>query len=157
MRARVIPLRPRERGKRGRELSCMLEEKKKKGRDEKWMINEWLCSPEGLSSAADEELTGKSQLGTGLFHLFAFSVFIPVPHRQFLEFLSLHRPFVLFLSLFPTVTRLFDSFSAFSTCYSSILHLHSTLGPIPIPPLGPTPPFVVAVWGSYRDQGLALI
>ncbi len=42
--------------------------KKKKRRDEKWTINEWLCSPEGLGSAADEELTltGKSQLGTGL-------------------------------------------------------------------------------------------
>lgn len=73
---------------------------KKKGRDEKWMINEWLCSPEGLSSVADEELTGKSQLGTGLFHLFAFSVFIPITHHQFLDFLSLHQPFVLFLSLF---------------------------------------------------------
>ena len=42
--------------------------KKKKRRDEKWTINEWLCSAEGLGSPADEELTltGKSQLGAGL-------------------------------------------------------------------------------------------
>lgn len=67
----------------------MLE--KKEGRDEKWTINEWLCSPEGPGSAADEELTltGKSQLGAGLCLSFVciLSLFIPVPDCQFLEFL----------------------------------------------------------------------
>lgn len=78
MRVRVIPLRQREREKEGgSSLACR---RKKKGGDEKWTINEWLCSPEGLGSPADEELTltGKSQLGTGLglsFFLHSLSLF----------------------------------------------------------------------------------
>lgn len=107
MRVRVIPLCQRERGK-NREVRALLHVEKRP--DEKWLINEcsmrWLCSPEGLGSLADEELTlsGKSQLGTGLCLSFVrFSPFIPLPNPQYFSFWYLYPHFFFYycsLSIF---------------------------------------------------------
>lgn len=96
VRVRVIPLHQRERGKRGREALLHV----KKRRDKKWTINEWLCSPGGLGSPADEELTltGKSQLGTGLSIVCTLFLFIPVPNPHFQTFHLTHQPLILFLA-----------------------------------------------------------
>lgn len=80
-----------ERKRKKREVRALLHVEKRTV--EKWPINEcsmrWLCSPEGLGSLADEELTlsGKSQLGTGLCLSFVrSSLCIPVPNPQYFSF-----------------------------------------------------------------------
>lgn len=97
--------------KRKREGGSSLACGKKKRRDEKWTINEWLCSPDGLGSLADEELTltGKSQLGTGLCLSFVcIRSLSTCSNTRFYSFISLSLCLFCYCYVFVS-----DSFSVF--------------------------------------------
>lgn len=87
----------------------------------------WLCSPEGLGSPADEELTlsGKSQLGTGLCLSFVrFSLFIPLPNPQHFSFWYLYPHLIFF----------FPALCPFFLLLPSLIHWSSLLSPFLLSP-----------------------